>query len=70
MEIMAMETACTKCTHRNVCKYKEEFLEAQEAVSNAVIGSDPVSKDGIVHQGFRYISGIDYIEPVKLHCKY
>jgi hypothetical protein len=64
------ETSCTRCKHLHVCKFKEEFLDAQNAVENTTIvvkQTDPTGKEQI-HT--RYISDIDYIEPIKLRCKH
>ncbi len=68
MEVM--ETACSRCKHLNVCKYKEEFLKAQEAVNNATILVEESDLSGKAQLGARYISDIDYIEPIKLRCKH
>lgn len=53
------ETACNGCDHVKVCKYREEFLKAQEAVENASIsiGGEPVS-------------AIECVESIKLRCKF
>lgn len=31
------ETQCTRCSHREVCSLKEEFLAAQAAIDEAVL---------------------------------
>lgn len=31
------ETACTSCSHREVCKNKEQFLKAQEAADDVTV---------------------------------
>lgn len=31
------ETACSTCTHREVCSLKDEFLKAQSAVDDATV---------------------------------
>ena len=34
------ETACTTCAHRDVCKYKADFLKAQAAVNDVTVSLD------------------------------
>lgn len=54
------ETQCTRCSHREVCSLKPEFLEAQKIIDEAcLIGLATI-----------YIRDIEYIEPVKLRCKH
>lgn len=62
-------TACDGCKHFDVCKFSEEFTNAQQAVSRASI---PVvtEEDGKMRHGSRPISCINYIEPIRLRCKY
>ena len=57
--MLITETACNDCDHAKVCRHREEFLKAQEAVENASIsiGSKP-------------ISAIECVEPIKLRCKF
>lgn len=31
------ETPCTRCTHRTVCKHKDDFLKAVQAVNEATV---------------------------------
>lgn len=61
------ETCCTKCAHKDVCQFKEEYLAAQAAVDNISVNL-PV-KDERAH---RYINLhiIPWIEPVELKCKH
>lgn len=62
-------TACEKCGHSSVCKYREEFLAAQEAVNDASIAIK-TQVDGMTQYESKPIALLDYIGPVKLHCKY
>ena len=62
-------TACESCKHFEVCKFKEEFLDAQATVDNVFI-SFTTEEDGRTKNGWRPISCIDYILPIKLQCKY
>ena len=56
------ETACTKCSHREVCKFKEEFLKAQTAVNDVTVylGENRMVK----------LRDIAYIPTVDLRCNY
>lgn len=56
------ETACTNCAHLKVCKFKEEFLKAQDAVN-----------DVMVHLGDNRmirLRDIKWIPAVILRCEY
>lgn len=37
MSVAKMETACTRCMHREVCNLKEIYLKAQEAVNDVTV---------------------------------
>jgi hypothetical protein len=56
------ETACTNCSHREVCKFKEEFLKAQTAVNDVTVylGENRMVK----------LRDIAYIPTVDLRCNY
>lgn len=62
-------TACDSCKHSKVCKFQEEFINAQQAAKNAAIGGS-FEEDGIPKNLVKALSDIDYIEPIKLKCKY
>lgn len=64
------ETACTRCKHLHVCKFKDEFLDAQNAVDNVIMSGKQIDETGKEQFYERYLSSIDYIEPVKLKCKH
>lgn len=61
------ETCCTKCTHKDVCQFKEEYQAAQAAVDNVSVNLP--AKD---ERANRYINlhDIPWIEPVELKCKH
>lgn len=59
------ETQCTRCSHREVCSLKEEFLAAQKAIDEAVLHLER-RDDGAV--SMIRIRDIRYIEPVELRC--
>ena len=64
------ETSCTRCKHLHVCKFKDEFLEAQNAVDNTTISVKQMDTSGKEQFYERYLSDIDYIEPIRLRCKH
>ena len=56
------ETACTNCSHREVCKFKDEFLKAQAAVNDVTVylGENRMIK----------LRDIKFIPAVMLRCNY
>lgn len=54
------ETLCSKCEHRKVCSFKEQFLRAQAAVDTTFVGTDERSG--------KYLRDFDWIKPVELQC--
>ena len=57
------ETQCTRCTHREVCALKNDFLEACDAVSGFTYTHE---KDGSIIR----LSDVPFIRPIELQCKY
>lgn len=51
------ETQCTRCAHRHVCKHKEIYLEAIEAVLQTRVNNKPISE-------------LEFLNPIELDCKY
>ena len=60
------ETSCTRCVHREVCMYKNDYLDILKAVAGATVSK--LSSDGKMSlkkvESFDFISGIDVI------CRY
>ena len=56
------ETACTTCAHREVCKLKDEFLNAQSAVDDVTVT--------LGENRFKKLRDFDWITAVTLHCKH
>lgn len=56
------ETLCTSCVHREVCSKKEEYLTAQTAVDDILVG---LGDKGVIH-----LRDIKWIRPVQLQCTY
>ena len=61
------ETCCTRCSHRDVCQYKEEYLAAQHAVDE--VGVHLPTKDDSSVRSIR-LRDIPWIEPVELKCRH
>lgn len=61
----AKETLCTRCAHREVCIYKQDYIDILKAVENATITQDTpdgITSKKVIHYGF--IGGIS------VSCKY
>jgi len=56
------ETACTNCSHRKVCKFKDEFLKAHAAVNDVTVHLD----EGRMIR----LRDIEFIPTVILRCSY
>lgn len=61
------ETQCTRCSHREICSLKGEFLAAQEAINEAVLHHERKKDEAV---SMIRIRDIKYIEPVELRCKH
>lgn len=61
------ETCCTRCSHRDVCQYKEEYLAAQHAVDEVSVHLP--TKDENSARMIR-LRDIPWIEPVELKCRH
>lgn len=61
------ETCCTKCSHKDVCQYKEEYLAAQAAVDEVSVHLSAKDDNSIRSIRLRDIS---WIEPVELKCRH
>lgn len=61
------ETCCTRCSHRDVCQYKEEYLAAQHAVDEVSVHLP--TKDENSARMIR-LRDISWIEPVELKCRH
>lgn len=61
------ETCCTKCSHRDVCQYKEEYLAAQAAVDEVSVNLPSKGDKSIRSIRLR---DIPWIEPAELKCRH
>lgn len=61
------ETCCTRCSHQDVCQYKEKYLAAQHSVDEVSVNL-PTKDDNSV-RSIR-LRDIPWIEPVELKCRH
>lgn len=61
------ETCCTKCAHKDVCQYKDEFLAAQQAVDEVTVHL-PTKEENTARM--IRLRDISWIDPVELKCSH
>ena len=66
MEDCVKETLCTRCEHRNVCKYMQDYLKIIESVNNASV----CLKDEDGKHCMKKVTDYDFIGEIKIPCKY
>lgn len=59
------ETLCTRCAHREVCIYKQDFIGIINAIENAAVTQD--TPDGIAS---KKVTQYDFIGGISVSCKY
>ena len=59
------ETLCTRCAHREVCIYKQDYIDILKAVENATVTQD--TPDGITS---KKVIHYDFISGISVSCKY
>lgn len=60
------ETLCTRCIHREVCVYKQDFLDIIKAVEQApMVRGTP---DGKIKS--KKITDYNFISEISIGCKY
>ena len=59
------ETLCTRCAHREVCIYKQDYIDILKAVENATVIQD--TSDGITS---KKVTQYDFISGISVGCKY
>ena len=60
------EVSCTLCTHREVCAYKQDYIDILKAVENAAVTKD--TADGKIAS--KKVIHYDFISGVSVGCKY
>ena len=61
----AKETLCTRCAHREVCIYKQDYIDILNAVENAAViqeTPDVIASKKVIHY--------DFIGGISVSCKY
>ena len=61
----AKETLCTRCVHREVCIYKQDYIDILKAVENATLTQD--TPDGVAS---KKVIQYDFIGGIIISCKY
>ena len=59
------ETLCTRCAHREVCIYKQDFIDIIKAIENAAVTK--YIPDGIAS---KKVTQYDFISEISVSCKY
>jgi len=60
------ETLCTHCVHREVCAYKQDFLNIVKAVEYATVAEE--LPDG--RTSLKRVTCYDFISGISVGCKY
>ena len=60
------EVSCTLCAHREVCAYKQDYIDILKAVENAAVTKD--TADGKITS--KKVINYDFISGISVGCKY
>lgn len=60
------ETLCTRCAHREVCAYKQDFLDIIKTIENATITRNTPDGKSTSKKVVLY----DFISEISIGCKY
>lgn len=60
------ETLCTRCAHREVCTYKNDYLDILKAVENATVSR--LTSDGKITS--KKVIHYDFVSDISVGCKY
>ena len=60
------EVSCTLCSHREVCAYKQDYIDILKAVENAAVTKD--TADGKIAS--KKVIHYDFISGISVGCKY
>lgn len=60
------ETLCTRCIHREVCIYKQDYLDILKAIENASVIRDTPDRKITSKKVICY----DFISEISVGCKY
>ena len=59
------ETLCNRCAHREICIYKQDYINILKAIENATVTQD--TPDGITS---KKVIHYDFISGISVSCKY
>lgn len=62
----AKETLCTRCAHRDVCVYKQDYLDILKSVENATVARGTPDGKIASKKVFHY----DFIGEISVKCKH
>ena len=65
-DVGTKETLCTRCTHREVCIHKQDYLDILKAVENATVTRE--TPDGKI--AMKKVIHYDFIGEISVKCKY
>ena len=60
------EISCTLCDHREVCAYKQDYIDILKAVENAAVTKDTANGKIASKKVIHY----DFISGISVGCKY
>lgn len=60
------EAECIRCVHRNVCAFKNDYLEVYNAIQNTTVTKE--AKDGKV--SLKRVTDYDFIRNISVNCCY
>ena len=60
------EVSCTLCVHREVCAYKQDYIDILKAVENAAITKDTADEK----IASKKVTNYDFISGISVGCKY
>lgn len=61
------ETPCTRCVHRTVCKHKDDFLKAIQAVNEATVHEHEDSSNKVK---MTKVINYDFVSDISVTCRY
>lgn len=61
------ETLCTHCAHRQVCIYKQDYLNIIKAIENVVVEKTSIDGKGVQ---FKKVSDFDFISSTSIAYRY
>ena len=66
-DIGSKETLCTHCLHRDVCAYKNTYLEILKAISDVSISESCLDEKEAQN---KKVSSYEFISDIRVGCRY